>query len=262
MSFLQSVTEERRADAQRRREHGALETARAAAAAAVAGRDFRGALTGPGLALIAEVKRASPSKGPIAPGADAVALAKAFQEGGAAAISVLTEPNYFGGSLEDLRDVRAATGVPVLRKDFICDALHVYEARAAGADAVLLIVAALTQSELVALIDAATVCGMAADVEVHSPEEVSRATDAGAQIVAINARNLATLDVDLATIERVRPMVPPGIVVVAESGIETAADVRRMRDAGVDAVHVGETLMRAADPAARIRTLLNGETGR
>lgn len=258
MSFLQSVTDERRADAQRRRAHGALDTAKAAALAATSVRDFRAALTGPDLALIAEVKRASPSKGPIAPGADEVLLAKAFEEGGASAISVLTEPNHFGGSLEDLRDVSGVTGLPVLRKDFICDALHVYEARAAGADAVLLIVAALTQSELVALIDAATVCGLAADVEVHSAEEVSRAVDAGSQIVAINARNLATLDVDLATIERVRPLVPAGIVVVAESGIETPADVRRMRDAGVDAVHIGETLMRAADPAAEIRTLLNG----
>lgn len=256
MSFLETITGERRADAARRRGHGALETAKAAAQAAAPVRDFAAALSGDGLALIAEVKRASPSKGAIAPGADETVLAAAFEAGGAAAISVLTEPNYFGGSMEDLRDVRNVTGLPVLRKDFLCDPLHVYEARAAGADAVLLIVAALTHTELAELIENANECGMTADVEVHSPEEVSRALDAGATVVAVNARNLATLEVDLATIERVRPLIPPGVVVVAESGIETQADVRRMRDAGVDAVHIGETLMRAADPAAAIRDLL------
>ncbi|HEX9696066.1 MAG TPA: indole-3-glycerol phosphate synthase TrpC [Actinomycetota bacterium] len=256
MSFLQRITDERRADAKHRRGDGALETAKAAALAAPAVQDFTGALVAPGLALIAEIKRASPSKGPIAPDADEVAIARAYETGGAAAVSVLTEPNHFRGTLQDLRNVRSAVSVPVLRKDFVCDDLHVYEARAAGADAVLLIVAALTQSELVSLIDATAVCGMAADVEVHDAGDVRRALDAGARIVAINARNLATLDVDLATIETVRPLIPAGIVTVAESGIETRDDVRRMRDAGVDAVHVGETLMRAADPAAAIRAML------
>lgn len=256
MSFLARITDERRADALRRRGEGALEDAKAAAQAAAPVRDFTAAIGGPGLSLIAEVKRASPSKGEIAPGADAVAIARAYEAGGAAAISVLTEPNHFRGTLEDLRNVRIATSVPVLRKDFVCDELHVYEARAAGADAVLLIVAALSQSELVGLIDAAALCGMAADVEVHDPAEVARAVDAGARIVAINARNLATLAVDLATIETVRPLIPDGVVAVAESGIESRDDVRRMRDAGVDAVHIGETLMRAADPAQAIRDLL------
>lgn len=256
MSFLQRITDERRAEASKRRAEGALEEAKAAAQAAVPVRDLTATLSAPGLSLIAEIKRASPSKGVIAEGADEVMMAKAYQQGGAAAISVLTEPNHFRGTLEDLRNVRNAVDVPVLRKDFVCDELHVYEARAAGADAVLLIVAALSQSELVALIDAASVCGMAADVEVHDSGEVSRAVDAGARIVAINARNLATLDVDLATIEKVRPRIPHGIVVVAESGIESREDVRRMRDAGVDAVHIGETLMRAGDPAAAIRELM------
>ncbi|HVL89762.1 MAG TPA: indole-3-glycerol phosphate synthase TrpC [Actinomycetota bacterium] len=256
MSFLERITAERREDALRRRAEGALEEAKAAAEAAPPVRDFEAALRVPGLSLIAEIKRASPSKGVIAAGADEVAIARAYEDGGAAAVSVLTEPNHFRGTLEDLRSVRSAVEVPVLRKDFVCDELHVYEARAAGADAVLLIVAALTQSELVALIDAAAVCGMAADVEVHDPDEVGRAVDAGARIVAINARNLATLDVDLATVEKVRPLIPGGVLAVAESGIETVADVRRMRDAGVDAVHIGETLMRAPDPAAAIRDLL------
>lgn len=256
MSFLETITAERRADAERRRAGGALDAARLAAQAASPPRDFTAALAASGLSLVAEIKRASPAKGPIAPDANAATVASAYQTGGAHAISVLTEPKHFSGSLEDLRDARNAVAIPVLRKDFICDPLHVYEARAAGADAVLLIVAALTQQDLVALIDCAQTCGMAADVEVHEPAEVDRALDAGARIVAINARNLATLDVDLATVEKIRPLVPDGIVVVAESGIESPADVARMRAAGVDAVHVGEALMRAADPAAAIRTLL------
>jgi indole-3-glycerol phosphate synthase len=256
MSFIEKVTAERRAEAQRRREQGAMEAAERALAERPVVRDFESALHAPGLSLIAEIKRASPAKGDIAIDADAVAIAKSYEAGGAAAISVLTEPTYFKGSLDDLSSVRGVIDLPVLRKDFVCDTLHVKEAAAAGADAVLLIVAALTQTELVTLIDACALLGIAADVEVHDAAEVPRAVDAGARIIAINARNLATLEVDLATIERLRPMVPDGIPVVAESGISTRDDVVRMEHAGVDAIHIGETLMRAAEPAKRIQELL------
>jgi indole-3-glycerol phosphate synthase len=252
------VTAARRADAEKRASEGALDMAKQAAAAAGPPRDFAQALSGPGLALIAEIKRASPSAGDIAPDVDPVAQARAYQDGGAAAISVLTEPDHFKGSLEDLRAVREAVAVPVLRKDFICDPLQVWEARAAGADAVLLIVAALTQRELVALADLAETLGMSALVETHDTDEVARAVDGGARILGINTRNLATLEVDPATVEKVRASVPDGVTMVGESGVSSRADVQAMESAGMDAVLVGELLMRARDPAAKVRELLGG----
>ena len=257
-SFLERIVAERRADAGRRRNEGALELAKDAAPAGGPVRDLVAAIAAPGLAVIAEVKRASPSAGDIRADADPVATARTYDRGGAAAISVLTEPAHFRGSLDDLRAVREAVGVPVLRKDFLCDALHLWEARAAGADAVLLIVAALTQTELVTLIDLADALGMAALVEVHAPDEAARALDAGARIVGINARNLATLEVDPATIPKIRPLVPQGVLVVAESGIATRADVIAVEEAGVDAILVGEALMRASDPGAKIAELRGG----
>lgn len=256
MSFLERITAARRADAERRRADGALDLAKTAAEAASPPRDFHGALARPGLSLVAEVKRASPSAGEIAPGADPADLARAYERGGASAVSVLTEPDHFGGSLADLRAVRDAIRLPVLRKDFLCDALHLWEARAAGADAVLLIVAALEQPELVLLLDLAEMLGMAALVEAHAAAEAERAVEAGARIVGINARDLSTLEVDPATIETVRPLVPDGVVVVGESGVSTRADVEAMERAGVDAVLVGEALMRAPDPAAKVAELL------
>jgi indole-3-glycerol phosphate synthase len=258
-SFLQRVTEARRADAERRRAEGALTLAQTAARTAGAPRDFHAALAGPGLSLIAEIKRASPSAGDIAAGAKPAELARAYEAGGAAAISVLTEPDHFRGTLEDLRDARAACSIPVLRKDFLCDTLHVWEARGAGADAVLLIVAALTQSELVSLGDLAADLGMAALVEVHSAPEIERALDAGTRIIGINTRDLATLAVDPEVVSKLRPLVPDGRLVVGESGVSTPSDVAAMRAAGVDAVLVGEAVMRAPDPAERIRELLAGD---
>jgi indole-3-glycerol phosphate synthase len=255
-SFLERIVADRRADAERRRAEGALEQAKAVAPSASAPRDLIAALTAPALQLIAEVKRASPSAGDIRADADPVATARLYEAGGAAAISVLTEPNHFRGSLEDLTAVRQAVGVPVLRKDFLCDTLHLWEARAAGADAVLLIVAALTQTELVALIDLADVLGMASLVEVHAAEEVKRALDAGARIVGINARDLATLEVDPAIVGKIRPLIPSAVLTVAESGLATRADVEVVEDAGVDAILVGEALMRAGDPAKAIAELL------
>jgi len=255
-SFLQRITEARRADARRRRGEGALQLAQAAARAAGSPRDFFGALARPGMSLIAEIKRASPSVGEIAPGGRPAELARAYEEGGAAAVSVLTEPVHFGGSLDDVREARSACGLPVLRKDFLCDALHVWEARGAGADAVLVIVAALTQTELVALGDLAADLGMVALVEVHSAAEVERALEAGARVVGVNTRDLGTLEVDPEVVAKLRPLVPDGVVAVGESGVSTRADVEALEAVGIDAVLVGEALMRAADPAAKIRELL------
>lgn len=254
--FLQRVTDARRADATRRRASGALPLAQAAVRGAGSPRDFLAAMRKPGLSLIAEIKRASPSAGEIAPGAKPAALARAYEEGGASAVSVLTEPDHFRGSLDDLRDARSACGLPVLRKDFLCDPLHVWEARAAGADAALLIVAALTQTELVSLSDLAGDLGMTALVEAHSAGEVDRAVQAGARLIGINTRDLATLEVDPAMVAKLRPLVPEGVLVVGESGVSTRDDVREMEAAGVDAILVGEAVMRAPDPADKIRELL------
>lgn len=232
-----------------------MESARAAAAVAGPARDLPGALARPGLSLIAEVKRASPSAGTIRD-VDAAAQACAYEAGGATALSVLTEPEHFRGSLNDLRAARDATRIPALRKDFLCSPLHLWEARAAGADAVLLIVAALEQTELVGLMDLAETIGLAVLVEVHTEPELDRALAAGAGVVGINTRNLLTLEVDPGVVKQIRPLAPDGVVVVAESGVKTRADVEALEAIGVDAVLVGEALMRADDPSRKVRELL------
>lgn len=253
-SFLERVVAERLADV-RARPAGALDDARAAAEAAAPVRDFEAALRAPGISLIAELKRASPSAGSIAPEADRLALAAAYEDGGASAISVLTEPVHFAGSLDDLTSVRAAVTIPVLRKDFIVSALQIWEARAAGADAVLLIVAALPD-RLPDLLAEARAAGLAALVEVHTADEVAPAVDAGATIIGINTRDLASLRIDPTAVARIRPLVPGETAVVGESGIGSRADVVAMEQAGCDAVLVGETLMRASDPRSAVRELL------
>jgi Indole-3-glycerol phosphate synthase len=201
--------------------------------------------------IIAEVKRASPSRGPLAEIRDPAALAASYQHGGASAISVLTEQRRFNGSLADLEAVRAAVTVPVLRKDFIAEPYQVYEARAAGADIVLLIVAALDQPALVALHELATDLGMAALVETHSAEEVDRALDAGARLVGVNARNLSTFELDRDLFGRLADRIPTGVVRIAESAVLAAADVAHYRASGADVVLVGEALV-TGDP---VRTL-------
>jgi indole-3-glycerol phosphate synthase len=210
-------------------------------------------------ALIAELKRASPSRGVLAAGIDLTQVAQVYAENGAAAISVLTDAKFFQGSLETLRHLRhtQSIGLPLLRKDFILDAVQLYEARAAGADAVLLIAAALPDDAQLADLHAlALALGMAALVEVHDRAEVERALRLdGLRLVGINNRNLDTFEVTLETTESLRPLVPPGIRVVAESGISTGADVARMANARVDAVLVGEALVTAADIAAKVREL-------
>lgn len=206
--------------------------------------------------VIAEVKRRSPSKGSLADIPDPALLAAAYEEGGASAVSVLTESRRFGGSLEDLAAVRQAVRVPVLRKDFVVEEDQVWEARAHGADLVLLIVAALSDDQLVGLLQLVRRLGMEALVEAHDEDEAERAVRAGAAVVGVNARNLRTLAVDPTTFGRVAPGLPGGLVVVAESGVQGPQDVAAYARAGAHAVLVGESLVTGADPAEAVRSLL------
>src|SRR2546430_7841954 len=209
-------------------------------------RDFRSALqqSDEKLAIIAEVKKASPSAGVIVKSFEPVEIAKSYQRAGANAISVLTDTKFFQGSLEHLKNVRGAVSLPLLRKDFIWDRAQISESTANGADAILLIVAAVTQDQLVRLLKNAKEYRLDALIEVHSVDELQRALEAGAEIVGINNRNLTTFDVDLAVTEELCRDVPDEIVLVSESGIKTPQDVARVKACGVDAVLVGEALMR------------------
>ena len=221
-------------------------------------RSFYQALQGDGgrtLALVAEVKRASPSAGLIAADFDPVAIATRYEAAGANAISVLTDEPFFQGHLDHLRAVREAVDLPILRKDFVLDDVQIYEASVAGADAVLLIVAALSQDELLHLLDVATICQLDALVEVHTLGELDRALDTDARIIGVNNRNLATFEVDLAVTETLSEQVPPGVLLVSESGIRTADDSRRLRACGADAILVGEALMRSADVTGQAAAL-------
>jgi indole-3-glycerol phosphate synthase len=225
------------------------------AAAARPARDALAALRAPGVGVIAEVKRRSPSKGALAPIGDPASLAAQYAAGGARVISVLTEQRRFGGSLDDLDSVRAAVQVPILRKDFVIGSYQVHEARAHGADAVLLIVAALEQNVLIGLRERVESLGMTALVEVHTEEEATRALDAGARVIGVNARDLHTLDVDRSTFERIAPGLPSNVVKIAESGVRGPLDLIEYAAAGADAVLVGESLVRSADPSAAVRAL-------
>ena len=221
-------------------------------------RSFAGALAGDGgrtLSLIAEVKRASPSAGVIAADFEPVSIARRYEAAGANAISVLTDERFFQGHLDHLVAVREAVSLPVLRKDFVLEDVQIYEAAAAGADAVLLIVAALPQDELERLLDVAASCQLDALVEVHTLEEMDRALATDATILGINNRDLTTFRVDLATTEILSEQVPPGVLLVSESGLRTAQDSRRVRACGVEAILVGEALMRSDDVAAQAAEL-------
>ncbi|MGB3953733.1 MAG: indole-3-glycerol phosphate synthase TrpC [Brooklawnia sp.] len=219
-------------------------------------RDPMPALRASRLAVIAEVKRSSPSKGALAEIDEPAELARAYATGGAAAISVLTERRRFGGSLADLAAVREAVDLPVLRKDFVVEPYQVYEARAHGADLVLLIVASLDDDQLASLHTLAVGLGLTPLVEVHTPDEARRAADLGAQLVGVNNRNLKTLEVDLAMFETIVPLLPADAVKVAESGILGPRDAARVRAAGADAILVGEALVTNADPSAAIAALV------
>jgi indole-3-glycerol phosphate synthase len=224
-------------------------------------RDFTGALRGDGLACIAEVKRRSPSKGDLDPGLQADLVAKDYVTGGAACLSVLTDADFFGGSTADLALARQASGLPVLRKDFTVQEADVADARLMGADAVLLIAAALSDAELVACAALAARLHLAALVEVHDEEEVARALAAGAALVGVNQRDLRTFQVDHERACALAAHIPPGVVAVAESGIRDATDARRLAEAGYDAILVGETLVRAADRPAQLRRLVGHAVG-
>lgn len=220
-------------------------------------RGFAAALRRAGeVRLLAEVKRRSPSAGEIRPGADPVDVARAYQQGGAAALSVLTDRDFFGGELEFLVRVRAAVNLPVLRKDFVIDALQLYEARAAGADAVLLIARILSAAALAELHAEARGLGMDVLVEVHDAEEMAVARDSGAMLIGVNNRDLATFTTDLGLSVRLAHGVPSDVTLVAESGIRAADDVDRLGAAGFDAILVGESLMRQPDLAAAASALV------
>lgn len=222
-------------------------------------RDFRAALQRP-RAIIAEVKRASPSKGVIRAEFDPVAIARSYARHGAAALSVLTEARFFQGHLDHLRAIRGAVSLPLLRKDFVFDDYQVYEARAYGADAVLLIVRMLDDVALRSLHQLADELGLAALVEVHDEEELERALEAGASLIGINNRDLDSFTVSLAVSERLAARVPEGVQLVAESGIETAADLERLGKAGISAFLIGETLMRSPDPGSKLAELLGEQS--
>ena len=225
----------------------------------LAERSFREAVNVPGkLSLIAELKRKSPSKGMLRERFDPVSLAQSLQEAGAAALSVLTDEHYFGGHLDFLRDAKQFTEIPVLRKDFIVDPYQIYEAAFYEADAVLLIVRILTEETLARCMQAADHLGIEPLVEVHSEPELTAALRAGAHVIGINHRDLRTFAMDPGLSERLVPKVPAGKTIVAESGIQSAEEVARMKRLGVHAVLIGEALMTAPDPAAKVRELFAG----
>ena len=254
--FLEMLIAERRADAQAPR--GALGYAtragmtRPSFAAAIRAARARGRI-----AIIAEVKRLSPAQGPLAADADVVAVARAYEEGGAAAISVLTEPRHWGGSMDDLAAIAAAVRIPVLCKDVVVDERQLADAEAAGASAVLLIAEALDDATLAAFIERATALGMSALVEAHEHRAFARAVASGAAVVGVNARNLrAPVEIDADRIEALHQLARPGQLLVAESGIATPADIELL-PARVDAVLVGTALMRAPEPGALLRSLVD-----
>ena len=219
-------------------------------------RDFAAALKRPGLSVIAELKQASPSRGRLRSGYLPREIAPGYESAGAAALSILTEEHFFLGSLTDLQEAREATRLPVLRKDFIFEPYQVYESAAAGADALLLIVAALREADLKSLIELAASLEMAALVEVHDEDEIDRAVAAGAGIIGINNRDLRTFEVELQTSLCLRPKIPAGCIAVSESGIGDASDLHRLHAAGFDAVLIGERLITQSDPGQALRELL------
>src|SRR3954464_1683712 len=255
MSVLDEIVAGVRVDLAQRESATSLADLRAALADADPPRDPMPHLRAPGSSVIAEVKRRSPSKGDLADIPDPAELARRYAAGGAAAISVLTERRRFGGSLEDLRAVRAAVDVPILRKDFIVTTYQLVEARAAGADLVLLIVAALPGAERRRRYVEARELGLTVLVEVHDEAETERAVDLGAELVGVNARNLKTLEIDADTFGRLAPLVPDDRVLVAESGIFGPPDVKRFVSEGARAVLVGEALVKDGDPEAAVASM-------
>ena len=255
-SVLDDIIVGVREDVAARQAVTSLDEMKERAARAPAPKDALAVLLAPGVGVIAEVKRRSPSSGSLSAIGDPAALACEYEAGGARIISVLTEQRHFGGSLDDLVSVRASVSVPVLRKDFVVGSYQVHEARAHGADVVLLIVAALDQNTLTGLRERVESLGMTALVEVHTEDEASRALDAGARVIGVNARNLRTLEVDRSTFERIAPGLPSEIIKIAESGVRGPLDLIEYASAGADAVLVGEGLVTTANPRAAVAELV------
>ena len=259
-NVLDSILEGVRADTAVREARISLSEIKAAAAAAPPPLDVMAALREPGIGVIAEVKRASPSAGSLATIADPAKLARAYEDGGARIISVLTEERRFCGSLDDLDAVRAAVSVPVLRKDFVVQPYQIHEARAHGADMLLLIVAALDQAALASMLDRTESLGMTALVEVHTEQEADRALKAGAKVIGVNARDLTTLAVDRDCFARIAPGLPSDVIRIAESGVRGTADLLAYAGAGADAVLVGEGLVKSGDPRSAVADLVTAGT--
>ncbi|MGA9492616.1 MAG: indole-3-glycerol phosphate synthase TrpC [Mycobacterium sp.] len=255
-TVLDSIIEGVRADVAAREAVVSMSEIRAAAEAVPPPRDVLAALREPAIGVIAEVKRASPSAGPLASISDPAKLARAYEDGGARIISVLTEERRFHGSLDDLDAVRAAVSIPVLRKDFVVGPYQIHEARAHGADMLLLIVAALDQPALESMLERTESLGMTALVEVHTEEEADRALSAGARVIGVNARDLRTLRVDRDCFARIAPGLPSDVIRIAESGVRGTADLLAYAGAGADAVLVGEGLVKSGDPRAAVADLV------
>ncbi|HEY6738987.1 MAG TPA: indole-3-glycerol phosphate synthase TrpC [Actinopolymorphaceae bacterium] len=260
MSVLDEILDGVRADLEERQARVSIDDLKAQAASRPYAIDPMPAFRSSEVSVIAEVKRSSPSKGALAAIADPASLAADYQAGGASVISVLTERRRFGGSIDDLRAVRAAVDVPVLRKDFIVTSYQLWEARAHGADLALLIVAALDQNALVGLVERAESIGLTPLVEVHTEEELERALDAGAKVIGVNARDLRTLEVDRATFARLAPKIPPEVIRIAESGVRGPHDVIEYARAGADAVLVGESLVTGKNPRDAVADLVAAGT--
>lgn len=256
--ILEEIVGSKRVEVAARMSHRSARDVAAAAERRPSPPDFRAALARPGLAVIAEIKGASPSAGTIRERYDPVAVAAAYETGGAAALSVLTDERYFHGSWDDLRAVAQSSRLPVLCKEFVVDLYQIDEAREAGASAVLLIAEVLSPRELRMSLEHARQRGLCPLVEVHTAEDVSAALRAGADCIGINNRNLRTLRVDLETTARLRPLIPAGIVVVSESGFERREQVAWVEQVGVDAILLGTALMASADPAGALRGLRGG----
>jgi indole-3-glycerol phosphate synthase len=254
MAFLSEIVAHKRTEVEaRKRARPLAELCRPARPGL---RDFAAALRRPGISAIAEIKRRSPSKGPLREDLGVERIARSYQQNGAAALSVLTEQRFFGGSEGDLRLAREATELPVLRKDFTIDEYQIHEARQIGADAILLIVRILSDAQLRDYLLLARELRLAVLVEVHDEQELGRAAACGAEIIGVNSRDLDTFVVNLDTALRLKVCVPAGCITVAESGIRTRDDVKRLEDAGYDAILVGEALLRARDPGGKLAELL------
>jgi len=254
--ILDDIVRDKRSDLEGAKSRTTIEDLRQRGLFLAPRRGFENALRADGRAIVAEVKKASPSKGVIRADFDPVAIALRYAEANARAISVLTEERYFQGHLNHLAQIRERVSVPLLRKDFVVDAYQLYEARAYGADAVLLIVAILSDSELSEFLWLAEELNLAALVEVHTGDELDRAVRAGAGIIGINNRDLRTFRTTLETTEQLVPRVPSGATIIAESGIERIEDIERLESAGVHAFLIGETLMKASDPGEKLAELL------